>query len=275
MSFRTPGVEGKHPIRAYCRYIDSFHMLFRFTADEAKDLIQRFLTENPDPNNENMVGYNNKKCWPVDARMRLRKHDVNLGRAVFWEIKNRLPRSLTTLEWENSFVGVYSKDNPNMLFNMCGFEVRILPKARMANGELDHRDGVWFLQNDLTKELTAQAFLRVDDKGLKTFENRIRQVLMSSGSTTYGFFFVCLFVCLFVSFVCQSAAKRVVAPFIFSVLPNPGTGEYFTGFDADNLNIGIWGGDVRLEGLEVKRDALADLNLPVTVRLGRNMRGCV
>ena len=193
MSFRTPGVEGKHPIRAYCRYIDSFHMLFRFTADEAKDLIQRFLTENPDPNNENMVGYNNKKCWPVDARMRLRKHDVNLGRAVFWEIKNRLPRSLTTLEWENSFVGVYSKDNPNMLFNMCGFEVRILPKARMANGELDHRDGVWFLQNDLTKELTAQAFLRVDDKGLKTFENRIRQVLMSSGSTTYGFF---LFVCL-------------------------------------------------------------------------------
>ena len=28
------------------------------------------------------------------------KHDVNLGRAVFWEIKNRLPRALTTIEWE-------------------------------------------------------------------------------------------------------------------------------------------------------------------------------
>lgn len=58
------------------------------------------------------------------------KHDVNLGRAVFWEIKNKLPRALTTIEWENSFVSVYSKDNPNMLFNMCGFEVRILPKIR-------------------------------------------------------------------------------------------------------------------------------------------------
>lgn len=53
------------------------------------------------------------------------KHDVNLGRAVFWDMRNRLPRSITTLDWDNSFVGVYSKDNPNLLFSMCGFEVNI------------------------------------------------------------------------------------------------------------------------------------------------------
>jgi pre-mRNA-processing factor 8 len=99
-------------------------MLLRFDAEDSKDLIQRFLTENPDPNNENIVGYNNRKCWPRDARMRLMKHDVNLGRAVFWDFKNRLPRALTTLEWEKSCVSVYSKDNPNLLFSICGFEVR-------------------------------------------------------------------------------------------------------------------------------------------------------
>lgn len=48
------------------------------------------------------------------------KHDVNLGRAVFWEMKNRLPRSFTTLDWDNSFASVYSKDNPNLLFSMSG-----------------------------------------------------------------------------------------------------------------------------------------------------------
>lgn len=141
-------VETRHPIRLYSRYIDRVHILFRFTHEEARDLIQRYLTEHPDPNNENMVGYNNKKCWPRDARMRLMKHDgtflsfylewvvinvelscnmldtfcvsfpVNLGRSVFWDMKNRLPRSITTLEWENSFVSVYSKDNPNLLFSM-------------------------------------------------------------------------------------------------------------------------------------------------------------
>ena len=155
-------------------------------AEEAKDLIQRYLTEHPDPNNENMVGYNNKKCWPRDSRMRLMKHDVNLGRAVFWDMKNRLPRSLTTLEWDNGFCSVFSKDNPNLLFNMCGFEVRLMPKIRMQTEYFAQKDGVWNLQNEETKERTAQAFLRVDDEGLKAFENRIRQVLMSSGATTFS-----------------------------------------------------------------------------------------
>ncbi|KAG2447155.1 hypothetical protein HYH02_007901 [Chlamydomonas schloesseri] len=185
LTYRDVKTETRHPIRLYSRYLNKVHIMFRFTAEEAKDLIQRYLTEHPDPNNENIVGYNNKKCWPRDARMRLMKHDVNLGRAVFWDMKNRLPRSLTTFEWDNSFVSVYSRDNPNLLFSMLGFEVRILPKIRMAAESFANKDGVWALQNVHTKERTAQAFLRVDDEGLKAFENRVRQVLMSSGSTTF------------------------------------------------------------------------------------------
>jgi len=57
LTFKDVKTETKHPIRLYMRYIDRFYMVFRFTADEAKDLIQRFLTERPDPNNENVVGY--------------------------------------------------------------------------------------------------------------------------------------------------------------------------------------------------------------------------
>ncbi|VFQ68725.1 unnamed protein product [Cuscuta campestris] len=186
ITYNDTRVEKRHPIRLYSRYIDKVHILFRFTHEEARDLIQRYLTEHPDPNNENMVGYNNKKCWPRDARMRLMKHDVNLGRSVFWDMKNRLPRSISTLEWENSFVSVYSKDNPNLLFSMCGFEVRILPKIRMTQEAFSNtRDGVWNLQNEQTKERTAIAFLRVDDEHMKVFENRVRQILMSSGSTTF------------------------------------------------------------------------------------------
>ncbi|KAJ3616370.1 hypothetical protein Zmor_011918 [Zophobas morio] len=165
--------------------LNRVHIFFRFTADECRDLIQRFLTDHPDPNNENVVGYNNKKCWARDCRMRLMKHDVNLGRAVFWDMKNRLPRAVTTIEWDESFVSVYSKDNPSLLFNMCGFEVRILPKCRASFEEMSQRDGVWNLQNEVTKERTAQAFLRVDDASMAKFNNRVRQILMASGSTTF------------------------------------------------------------------------------------------
>lgn len=185
LTFRDEESETKHPIRLYCRYIEKFFMVFRFTQEEAKNLIQRYLTEHPDPNNENVVGYNNKKVWPRDCRMRLMKHDVNLGRAVFWDIKNRLPRSVTTVEWDDSFCSVYSKDNPNLLFNMCGFDVRIVPKLRIASEEFSLQDGTWNLQNENTKERTAVAFLRVDKEGMDNFNNRIRHILLASGATTF------------------------------------------------------------------------------------------
>lgn len=185
LQFRDRETETRHPIRLYSRYIDRIWMFLRFSAEESRDLIQRFLTEQPDPNFENVIGYKSKKCWPRDSRMRLMRHDVNLGRAVFWDLKNRLPRSVTTIEWDDSFVSVYSRDNPNLLFAMCGFEVRILPKIRNQNDEFPVKDSVWSLVDNTTKERTAHAFLQVTEEDIQKFNNRIRQILMSSGSTTF------------------------------------------------------------------------------------------
>lgn len=185
LQFRDRSAETRHPIRLYTRYIDRIWVFLRFSADESRDLIQRFLTEQPDPNFENVIGYRNKKCWPRDSRMRLMRHDVNLGRAVFWDLKNRLPRSVTTIEWDDTFASVYSRDNPNLLFSMCGFEVRILPKIRNLNEEFQVKDSVWSLVDNTTKERTAHAFLQVTEEDIQKFNNRIRQILMSSGSTTF------------------------------------------------------------------------------------------
>lgn len=89
-----------------------------------------------------------KKQHPL-KRMRLIKHDVNLGRAVFWDIKNRLPRSLTTVDWDDddTFVNVYSKDNPNFVFSMSGFEVRIIPKVREAAEDFSLSSSSLFCKN--------------------------------------------------------------------------------------------------------------------------------
>ena len=79
-----------------------------------------------------MFVFNKKLIKCISLRIR--------GCAVFWEIKNRLPCSITTIQWENSFVSVYSKDNTNLLFNMGGFEIRILPKCHMMYEEFTHKD---------------------------------------------------------------------------------------------------------------------------------------
>jgi hypothetical protein len=72
---------------------------------------------------------------------------------------------------------------------MCGFEVRILPKVqqtlvcdsdhklfsrnvidaqqvRMLNQQFTQQDGVWNLQNEQTKERTAQVRLRTVDRSI-------------------------------------------------------------------------------------------------------------
>lgn len=184
LQFKDTNAETSSPIRLYSRYLDKIHIFFRFENDEANDLIQEYLSENPDPNFENVVGYNNRRCWSKDSRMRLMRHDVNLGRAVHWEIAGRIPKSIASIEWEDTFASVYSRDNPNLLFSICGFEIRILPKCRLKDTP-SSGEGVWDLVNQSTKERTAQAYLQVSQHAVETFNNRIRQILMSSGSATF------------------------------------------------------------------------------------------
>ncbi|CCK70335.1 U4/U6-U5 snRNP complex subunit PRP8 KNAG_0E00670 [Huiozyma naganishii CBS 8797] len=184
MQFKSLEIEKKHPIRLYSRYLDKIHILFHFEEEQADELTNDYLSENPDPNFENAIGYNNKKCWPRDSRMRLMRQDVNLGRATFWEIEGRVPNSLTAITWENTFVSVYSKNNPNLLFEMCGFEVRLLPRFR-GDEVLSTDEGVWDLVDENTKQRTTKAYLKVSDEEVKKFESRIKGILMSAGSSTF------------------------------------------------------------------------------------------
>eukprot|EP00173_Palmaria_palmata_P001865 Plantae.Rhodophyta-Palmaria_palmata.ctg2102.p2 GENE.Plantae.Rhodophyta-Palmaria_palmata.ctg2102~~Plantae.Rhodophyta-Palmaria_palmata.ctg2102.p2 ORF type:complete len:194 (+),score=26.48 Plantae.Rhodophyta-Palmaria_palmata.ctg2102:100-681(+) len=39
LAYRNIGTEVGHPIRMYCRYIDKVYMVFRFDAEEGKDLV--------------------------------------------------------------------------------------------------------------------------------------------------------------------------------------------------------------------------------------------
>ena len=67
--YRNSSTEVRHHVRLDSRYVEKLHILFRFTADEARDLIQKYLSASPDPTNSNDIGYNNKRCWPRDCRI--------------------------------------------------------------------------------------------------------------------------------------------------------------------------------------------------------------
>ncbi|GLA78548.1 vacuolar protein sorting-associated protein 13, partial [Aspergillus tubingensis] len=48
-------------------------------------------------------------------------------------------------------------------------------------------------------------------------------------------------------------------------LLNRTLGMYIKNFDGRQLNIGIWSGDVKLHNLELRREALDQLRLPLNV----------
>lgn len=184
LEFESLEKQKQHPIRLYMRYIDKITIFFRFDKEESDELVDDYLTENPDPNFEQIVGYNNRRCWPRDCRMKLTRRDVHLGRACFWEISRRLPRSIIDIKWENTLASVYSLDNPNLLFTMCGFEVRILPTCRMSESK-PSKEGVWDLIDENSKEVTAKAFLQVTKEDIEKFQNSIRRILLSAGSSPF------------------------------------------------------------------------------------------
>ena len=187
VSTHTPRSLGTHhPIRLYTRYYERIYVLFKFSGDEAEDIVAEYLSLGGRIIEGHGFDYKKKRCWPRDCRMRLMKSDVALGKAVFWEVKNRLPTSLCSVNWAKSFASVYSRDNPNFLFDMCGFEVRILPKCR-ANEihSAQSVESVWNLLNNSSKDVTASAFLRVSEESIVAFHNRVRQILMTSGNAPF------------------------------------------------------------------------------------------
>jgi hypothetical protein len=46
-------------------------------------------------------------------------------------------------------------------------------------------------------------------------------------------------------------------------------GKYIDGLQKENINVSIGEGDLVLENLQLKKDALDELELPITVRSGR------
>ena len=58
-------------------------------------------------------------------------------------------------------MSVFSDRNPNLLFDMCGFEVRMTPKTNINPNEFELKEGNWSLVQKDTKTVTAYAYIQV------------------------------------------------------------------------------------------------------------------
>ena len=67
LQFCNSATETCHLIWLYSCYIDRLHILFHFTANEAQDLIQCYLSANPDVMDNNVVSPMTVKCGSLST----------------------------------------------------------------------------------------------------------------------------------------------------------------------------------------------------------------
>eukprot|EP00834_Sanchytrium_tribonematis_P005171 NODE_296_length_10502_cov_0.638374.p1 type:complete len:2225 gc:universal NODE_296_length_10502_cov_0.638374:3591-10265(+) len=164
-----------HPIKYYMRYIEKLYIVFEFDSDQISELLEKGMREYP-LNHEDYNSYNNKRNWAKDQRMRLLQKDVMVGKSIYFTILSRLPSSICSLNWSETFPCVYNQNNPNILFTMCGFDVRLVFESK-------NDEGCWQIIHE--NQQLATAYIRVSQEDIDAFENRMRQILMTSAGTTF------------------------------------------------------------------------------------------
>ncbi|KAL0246061.1 hypothetical protein GEMRC1_007277 [Eukaryota sp. GEM-RC1] len=183
-SWNDPEVAARHPLKLYCRHVDKIYMVFNFSASKSRDLVTRYQTSH---DSETADTYPIRTTWPLPERMRLMRHDTTLGKALFWQLKQRVPSSMVALSWNNSFISVFSTHNPALLFEIANFDIRIVPVARIGKDAVANRsESTWALTDVNTGAKTALGFVRVSADGMERFSNRVRQILITSSSTTFS-----------------------------------------------------------------------------------------
>ncbi|GAU26145.1 hypothetical protein TSUD_226080 [Trifolium subterraneum] len=88
-----------------------------------------------------MVGYNNKKCWPRDVRMRLMKHD---GSTTFTKIVNK---------WNTALIGNLKHSSGSFFFPTFGWSQGYYDNLQAYHNELSSKVSHLAMENKkLNKE---------------------------------------------------------------------------------------------------------------------------
>jgi len=172
-----------NPVLNYIRIYDNIYILLKLNKVFSKNILFNF--------------YNAIISGKVDENQILRekkdllfnkddtKHDINLNKAIFWEFKRRIPSTLFIFEQCDSKIFHNTIERGKIALEICNFSLYInTTNTSVFLDNLD-REGLWEFPDSISSTCYTTVKLSLCDKAVKYFENRVRQILMSSGSTTF------------------------------------------------------------------------------------------
>jgi len=175
----------QHPVLQYYRICDEVFVLFKLNENQVRRIVESFLLNEKRESRDSFIKHKsdtnyNEKSLNGGSTLQ----DIFLAKALYYEIKTRVPTSLGILKWVLTKVSILNINKPSILFSMLGLECKLTPSSRLEKNNISIRENYWKFQVEKNFNF-SKVHLSVSKNSIKFFENRIRQILMSSGSTTF------------------------------------------------------------------------------------------
>ncbi|XP_075591060.1 uncharacterized protein LOC142597946 [Dermatophagoides farinae] len=198
-NFTSNDPDIKLPIVAYRRYLDEVFILIHISEKDSNEIVCQYVQEKSDVFSDNKLLFDDscQLIWPESYRMRFVAEDFRLANVVYTFISARIPKYVAEICASDSFVSIYSAENPNLLLKMCNFDLRFLPRCRESDilklsSDIDvdptsiiSTSSAFWPLHSIDNEVIATLYLTISKEGIHEFENRIRNILQCTTNATF------------------------------------------------------------------------------------------
>nr|BAS01665.1 splicing factor PRP8 [Lotharella vacuolata] len=171
----------KKPVLSYIRIYDTIYILLKLNKMFSKNILFNFYNA--------VISGRITEEHPLNKYIEINDKtsvfDMTLSKAIFWEFKKRIPSTLFTFETYDTKMFYYIHRKEKIIFEMCNFIFIVNTSGGFVSSENMNKEGIWKFFNPKDSSYCVIIELTLHEKAIKYFENRIRQILMSSGSTTF------------------------------------------------------------------------------------------
>jgi len=186
MKFTNKSFQKAHPVKMYLRVNDEIFITLNLTKDSRKTLIEKFLKENT-IKSKNKPIFNSFIGLDKNGKKQI-NNELNktiIIKAVFWEIKKRIPIVFSNLDWNNTSINLFDNKSNELTLEMIGFSLKFINMHSINLYEATPGSVFWKFPSTRSKLRSFSVKINVNKNATRFFENRIRHMIMTTGTATF------------------------------------------------------------------------------------------
>uniref|UniRef100_A0A6T6SP05 mRNA splicing factor PRP8 n=1 Tax=Amorphochlora amoebiformis TaxID=1561963 RepID=A0A6T6SP05_9EUKA len=177
--------ENQHPVKLYLRIINELFILLKIKRREKIEILEKYINSSNNQYHKITDYYSINNKSPTNVGTPLIKLNSNLGNALFEEMKNKVPSSFIQLKIDYLDISIYDTQIPYISCLIEGFQLKIINSFRLNEIKKSDYIAIWKLKSDNIDFGQTYCMIDIANKSIVSFQNRIRHIILTSGSSTF------------------------------------------------------------------------------------------